>query len=253
MTTHSSILAWEILWTEEPGGLQFMGLQRVRYNWATEHACMPHLWIHPWLVLTLLAYLYVSWTKQTNKQKNYHVALGPSILSTWKAFHAFIWSHSTICWKFLSQGLRSRPISPDMAISFVFSFPETHWFGVSIGYVLYVKCSAILLSTLPPIAYIDAVWLPSFFRVTVEPSGVSLFLVGFSQSSSDTETKNYIIHSMYKPTQTYTENSLSFPSPSFEFFVLHRKIFIYPRYFYHCFWHWHHNLWAVKLKTPTTK
>ena len=26
MATHSSILAWEILWTEEPGGLQFMGL-----------------------------------------------------------------------------------------------------------------------------------------------------------------------------------------------------------------------------------
>ena len=31
MTTHSSILlAWEIPWTEEPGGLQSMGLQRVR-------------------------------------------------------------------------------------------------------------------------------------------------------------------------------------------------------------------------------
>ena len=29
MATHSGILAWEILWTEEPGGLQFMGLQRV--------------------------------------------------------------------------------------------------------------------------------------------------------------------------------------------------------------------------------
>ena len=27
MATHSSILAWEILWTEEPGGLQPMGLQ----------------------------------------------------------------------------------------------------------------------------------------------------------------------------------------------------------------------------------
>ena len=27
MATHSSILAWEIPWTEEPGGLQFMGLQ----------------------------------------------------------------------------------------------------------------------------------------------------------------------------------------------------------------------------------
>ena len=32
MAAHFSILAWEILWTEEPGGLQFMGLQRVRRN-----------------------------------------------------------------------------------------------------------------------------------------------------------------------------------------------------------------------------
>ena len=32
MATHSSILAWEILWTEEPGGLQSMGLQRVGHN-----------------------------------------------------------------------------------------------------------------------------------------------------------------------------------------------------------------------------
>ena len=30
--THSSILAWRIPWTEEPGGLQSMGLQRVRHN-----------------------------------------------------------------------------------------------------------------------------------------------------------------------------------------------------------------------------
>ena len=29
MTTHSSILAWKISWTEEPGGLQSMGWQRV--------------------------------------------------------------------------------------------------------------------------------------------------------------------------------------------------------------------------------
>ena len=30
--THSSILAWRIPWTEEPGGLQFIGWQRVRHN-----------------------------------------------------------------------------------------------------------------------------------------------------------------------------------------------------------------------------
>ena len=29
MATHSSILAWRIPWTEEPGGLQFLGSQRV--------------------------------------------------------------------------------------------------------------------------------------------------------------------------------------------------------------------------------
>ena len=34
MTTHSSILAWRILWTEETGGLQSKGLQRVRYDLA---------------------------------------------------------------------------------------------------------------------------------------------------------------------------------------------------------------------------
>ena len=30
--THSSIPAWRILWTEEPGSLQSIGLQRVRHN-----------------------------------------------------------------------------------------------------------------------------------------------------------------------------------------------------------------------------
>ena len=35
MATHSSILAWRIPWTEEPGGLQSMGTQRVRHNWVT--------------------------------------------------------------------------------------------------------------------------------------------------------------------------------------------------------------------------
>ena len=32
MATQSSTLAWRIPWTEEPGGLQSMGLQRVRYD-----------------------------------------------------------------------------------------------------------------------------------------------------------------------------------------------------------------------------
>jgi len=34
-STHSSILAWRIPWTEEHGGLESMGLQRVGHDWAT--------------------------------------------------------------------------------------------------------------------------------------------------------------------------------------------------------------------------
>ena len=36
MATYTSILAWEIPWTEEPGGLQSMGLQRVRHDLVTK-------------------------------------------------------------------------------------------------------------------------------------------------------------------------------------------------------------------------
>ena len=36
--THSSFLAWEILWTEEPGWLQSKGSSRVRHDQVTNHA-----------------------------------------------------------------------------------------------------------------------------------------------------------------------------------------------------------------------
>ena len=36
METHSSIFAWRIPWTEEPGEMQFIGSQRVGHDWATE-------------------------------------------------------------------------------------------------------------------------------------------------------------------------------------------------------------------------
>ena len=46
MATHSSILAWRIPWTEEPGGLQSMGSQRVGHDWATSPS--PEiLWVKP--------------------------------------------------------------------------------------------------------------------------------------------------------------------------------------------------------------
>ena len=40
MATHSSILAWKIPWTEKPGGLQSMGLQRTEHDLVIEHTRM---------------------------------------------------------------------------------------------------------------------------------------------------------------------------------------------------------------------
>ena len=45
MATHSSILAWRIPWTEEPGGLQSMGSQRVGHDWVTSlHFTLVKAW-----------------------------------------------------------------------------------------------------------------------------------------------------------------------------------------------------------------
>ena len=41
MATHSSVLAWEIPWTGEPGGLQSMGSQSTGHDLLTEHPRMP--------------------------------------------------------------------------------------------------------------------------------------------------------------------------------------------------------------------
>ena len=47
MATHSSILAWKIPWTVEPGGLQSMGSQRVRHDWLSMHTCCQ--WQRAWV------------------------------------------------------------------------------------------------------------------------------------------------------------------------------------------------------------
>ena len=50
MAMHSSILAWRIPWTEEPGGLQSIGSQRVRHNLATKQQLEVTLYAQDWTV-----------------------------------------------------------------------------------------------------------------------------------------------------------------------------------------------------------
>ena len=59
LETHSSILAYAILWTQEPGGLQSMALQRVGHSWVTNtfcHILLIMLKFGHYLVLILSAF-----------------------------------------------------------------------------------------------------------------------------------------------------------------------------------------------------
>ena len=72
MATHSSILAWRIPWTEEPGGLQSTGSQRVGHDWVT--------------LLTLLTLYREGW--QT-------VVCRPDLTHYLFCKHSFIGTHPT--------------------------------------------------------------------------------------------------------------------------------------------------------------
>ena len=49
MATHSSTLAWKILWTEQPGGLQSMGSRRVGDDWVTSLSLFTFMhWRRKW-------------------------------------------------------------------------------------------------------------------------------------------------------------------------------------------------------------
>ena len=61
MTNHSSILAWRIPWTEQPGGLQSMGSQRVRNSWATAMFTF-HMWLQAHISCVLGIMPQVSFT-----------------------------------------------------------------------------------------------------------------------------------------------------------------------------------------------
>ena len=55
MATHSSILAWEIPWTEDPGGLQSLGSQEVGYNLG------PNYHHHIYVCMCVLSHVQLSY------------------------------------------------------------------------------------------------------------------------------------------------------------------------------------------------
>ena len=91
---HSSTLAWKTPWTEEPGGLLSMGLQRVRHDWATYtffHLSIPaqqqpHCQFLPWTREQSRPYLKPSCTYDLTSLGNLcttNTRLSSSICLTW--------------------------------------------------------------------------------------------------------------------------------------------------------------------------
>ena len=82
MATHSSILAWRIPWTEEPGGLQSMGSQKVGLDWTT------NTFKDRWTMIAL--WLTIQFSKKTS--------WGNGLRNKWR-----IW-----CWNHMSNPAASN-------------------------------------------------------------------------------------------------------------------------------------------------
>ena len=86
MVTHSSILTWKLPWTEEPGGLQSIGSQRVGHNLMTEHTCTPYNSYHSVkavLELTRHISLVISTSKWSEVVLSCPTLSGPVDCSLW--------------------------------------------------------------------------------------------------------------------------------------------------------------------------
>ena len=131
MATHSSILAWKIPWTEEPGGLQSIGLRRVGHKWSNlacrlQHTRLPFPSLSPGVCSNLDP--LSQWCHPANSSS---VAPSPPALSlsqhqSFFFFPASVFSSESAlhirwpkCWSF--------SISPSSEYSWLISF-RIDWF-----------------------------------------------------------------------------------------------------------------------------
>ena len=108
MATHSSTLAWKILWMEEPGRLQSMGSQRVRHDWATSLS-FTFSFFSPFLSFcySLTPTTENSW----NLPVKLHVRLWGSKGGYWEHDSVLVWM--ILAWvKGWAVRARARPIFP---------------------------------------------------------------------------------------------------------------------------------------------
>ena len=135
MATQSSILAWRIPWTEEPGGLQSMGSQRVGHIWATKHPSpLPVLfWEVIYVTFSVITVFQKStsrellWSSVPYKSLCLHIWLISSLHSPFSPFsfpslapyQGGFRSDTVAYWDFLHAGPMSLGLQPPKRLTFL--------------------------------------------------------------------------------------------------------------------------------------
>ena len=120
MAIHSSILAWKIPWTVEPGGLQSMELQRIRHDW--ENNTYTHAHVH--FCLSVWATLRI----HDNLHKMIDLFIWCSNNTTWSAasmsavsfpltLHEHLWQHWASLFTSTSEGALTHLKFSDPSVS----------------------------------------------------------------------------------------------------------------------------------------
>ena len=108
MAAHSRILAWEIPWTGEPGGLQSMRLQRVGYALVTKQEQREY--IHSWVEMWTRIFRWLNICRYFTFLQNLNVNtfLIDLKLQLNKNFSMILWKKILsfeLCWKLMFAGL----------------------------------------------------------------------------------------------------------------------------------------------------
>ena len=121
MASHSSILACSIPWTEEPGGLQSMGLQRVRGDW-NDLACTHPFILNPYNILG-------------QHWKQYPISFAPlEVLYVFSEFLSSLFSH---LWSFK---ILSHSFSFPLSGFSTYHFPSSIRAFIPLRFTFLYKC-----------------------------------------------------------------------------------------------------------------
>ena len=123
MAALSSLLAWRVLWTEEPGGLQSMGSQRAGHNWSdlAQHSCNKCMTQSSHLALLLFTLLH-SWSTE-DVCFRHRIITGPFIKAVWTTCTWIEMSNNWLCvWDRPNPGIEPR--SPTLQADFLPAEPQ---------------------------------------------------------------------------------------------------------------------------------